>query len=137
MSIKTVLYVSRAQRHRAPRHLQALIPLARAANERERITAVLMFDGRNYTHLLEGPAKAVDATMARIAMDPRHTRMRVLFEQARTTRSYVGFPLSYLHDDTRQALTTELVDGHRALSGEQVKALFPAWCSEEPAAAPY
>lgn len=132
MSIKTVLYVSRAAGHRAPRHLQALIPLARAANERERITAVLMYDGRNYTHVLEGPTRAVDATMARIAMDPRHTRMRVLYEETRESRSYVGFALSYLYDDTRQALTSELVDGRVVLSADQIKALFMAWCSDAP-----
>lgn len=121
MPIKTVLYVSRARKQRALRHLSTLIPLAREANKSRDITAVLRFDGAHYTQVIEGPTKAVDALMARIALDPRHSGVRVLFDERRPQRSYIGFPLTYLFDDTHRGLVTEVVDGKRVLSGIEIR----------------
>lgn len=131
MPIKTVLYVSKAAGSRSLTHLRTLVPHARAANQRREITGVLLFDGRNYTEVLEGPTKAIDAVMAGIAMDTRHSRMRVLSDQRRPRRSYVGFPLTYLYDQARRDLTTELVDGKR-VSGLELRDIFGGTVGELP-----
>lgn len=122
--LKTVLYVSKAQGLRAKRQLQTLIPLARLANKTQGITSVLKFNGRHYTQVIEGPTKAVDALMARIAMDARHSQLRVLCDARRTDRSYVGLPMTYLYDERFRGLTTELVDGKRVLSGIELHEVF-------------
>lgn len=133
MPIKTVLYVSKAAGSRSLTHLRNLVPHARVANQRREITGVLLFDGRNYTEVLEGPTQAIDAVMAGIALDTRHSRMRVLSDQRRPTRSYVGFPLTYLYDEARRGLTTELVDGRRA-SGLELRDIFGGTVGELPIA---
>ena len=69
MPIKTVLYVSKAAGSRSLTHLRTLVPRARAANQRREITGVLLFDGRNYTEVLEGPTKAIDAVMALVGKE--------------------------------------------------------------------
>ncbi len=135
MPIKTVLYVSKAAGSRSLTHLRLLVPHAREANRRREITGVLLFDGRNYTELLEGPAQAIDAVMARIALDNRHSKMRVLSDERRADRSYVGFPLTYLYDEGRRGLTTELVDG-KPVSGLELRDIFLRAPGDLPAARP-
>ncbi|RYF63708.1 MAG: BLUF domain-containing protein [Comamonadaceae bacterium] len=122
--LKTVLYVSEGAGSQSLNDLKTLVPLSREANRRQEITGVLTFDGRNFIQRLEGPTKAIDALMARIAMDPRHSKLRVLFDERRADRSYIGFPLTYLYDETQRGLTTELVDGKRVLSGIQIRDIF-------------
>lgn len=123
MKLKTVLYVSRAQRYKAPQQLKTIVPRARAVNAMLDITAVLMFDGHNYTQVLEGPTKAMDTVMARIALDPRHSKLQVLCDDRRVDRSYVGFPMTYLYEERLRGLVTELIDGKRVLSGIEIRDL--------------
>ncbi|RYF60547.1 MAG: BLUF domain-containing protein [Comamonadaceae bacterium] len=124
MPFKTVLYVSRAQRHRAQYQLKTLVPLARVANDGAAVTSILQYDGANYMQLLEGPTKTIDQVMARIAMDSRHKDVRVLADERRSERSYIGLPLTYVYDESRQSRVTQLVDGHSVSSREVSSLLF-------------
>lgn len=121
MAIKTVLYVSRAKVLRAMHQLRTLVPLARFANQRCEIASVLRFDGRNYTQMLEGPSRAIDVLMARIAMDKRHTLMRILYDRSIQERSWLIAPLHYLYDETCRGWTSDVVDSQRVLSRVEVQ----------------
>lgn len=132
MTFKTVLYVSKAQRYKAHAQLKTLVPRARAVNQKLDITGLLMFDGHHYAQLLEGPPKAIDAVMARIALDPRHSRLQVLSDDRRKDRSYVGFPLTYLYEERLRGLVTKLVDGKRVLSGIQIRDIFLQTAAQPP-----
>ena len=111
MPIKTVFYVSQAKAYRALRDLAKFVPPARLKNERLEVVSTLVFDGKNYSQLLEGPTKAVDQVLAKMALDDRHSKMRVLLERCRAERSYIGLPLTYTYDERRRDLITGLIAG--------------------------
>lgn len=46
------------------------------------LTGVLVFDGDNFCHYLEGPAPALNTLVQRIASDARHTNMTTLLDSA-------------------------------------------------------
>ncbi len=62
----------------AARELGAMIEVAKRRNAQAGITGVLRYDGAYFLQVLEGPREAVEATMARIRRDPRHTDIRIL-----------------------------------------------------------
>lgn len=47
-------------------------------NGMDGITGLLLFDGKMYIQVLEGPASSVEAAFARICTDSRHTNITVI-----------------------------------------------------------
>ena len=58
--------------------IEAILAVARARNAAAGITGVLYYDGAYFLQVLEGPRTPVEAMMARIRRDPRHTDIRIL-----------------------------------------------------------
>lgn len=56
-----------------------IVQSSRRRNGQLGLTGVLVFDGERFCHLLEGPATAFDEVMQRIAGDPRHTELTMLY----------------------------------------------------------
>ncbi|MDT7850152.1 BLUF domain-containing protein [Methylophilus sp. VKM B-3414] len=50
-----------------------IVKTSRAANSRDGITGVLLFDGLNFTQYFEGEAASVDALRANILRDQRQS----------------------------------------------------------------
>ncbi|MDO9286805.1 MAG: BLUF domain-containing protein [Aquabacterium sp.] len=75
-----ILYVSRI----APGHgRDAFVSICRVARRRNAelaMTGALLFDGHRFCQLLQGPARNVKALMTRIAIDPRHDGLQVLYD---------------------------------------------------------
>jgi hypothetical protein len=69
---------------------------SRTNNLRDGITGVLLFDGRSFCQLVEGPQHAVAALRERLAADPRHLAMRVLrFGPSAGPRRFPSWRLGY------------------------------------------
>ena len=58
--------------------VKAIFEVSRRNNKRDRITGGLAQPDGHFTHVVEGPAVAIDALMARVAADPRHDDIVIL-----------------------------------------------------------
>lgn len=72
-----VLYTSRLVSSCSYDVFAAICRVARARNSGAELRGVLVFDGHRFGQLIEGPAPAVQALMARITRDPRHTALQL------------------------------------------------------------
>lgn len=72
------LYISHAQHPMNEQELIDLLQQARAHNEKEGITGVLLYVNKIFVQLLEGEQKKVEALIEKIKKDPRHEGMVML-----------------------------------------------------------
>lgn len=91
--MKTVTYTSRATRPLPPGELAELLERARAHNQRYGLTGLLVVHNHSYIQLLEGHAVAVDALMAHIAADSRHTHLRIRQDAKTAHRRMEGWAM--------------------------------------------
>jgi len=85
-----IFYVSQLQPDSDIGVVKDIVAVSRRANPTRGITGALVFDGEHFGQLLEGHEADVVALMRRIAADPRHRRLTILFSgvtgAARQTR---------------------------------------------------
>ena len=74
--------------------LEVILPGAIVANARRAITGALGFSGRTYVQLLEGPAPSLDALLAQLHADPRHTGLEVLVRAPAGGRLLPGWSMA-------------------------------------------
>lgn len=86
--IRQILYVSRAVPPASATALDAILHISRRNNRRSDLTGCLMYSGRHFVQVLEGPADSVEAALERIQADPRHTALRVLMDGQTIRRRY-------------------------------------------------
>lgn len=60
--------------------VESICHVARCRDHTLALTGALLFDGRRFCQLLQGPARNVKALMTQIAVDPRHEGLVVLFD---------------------------------------------------------
>ena len=72
-----ILYLSRLVSGCSYDVFAAICRVARAFNDSSDLRGILVFDGHRFAQLIEGPAPAAQALMARIARDPRHTALQM------------------------------------------------------------
>lgn len=76
---------------------------ARSNNERTDITGLLVFDGKHFVQVMEGPQQAVVSTADLMKTDRRHERMEVLHSAAQTRpRRFPHWRLGYLVLDLQE-----------------------------------
>ena len=79
-----------------PLELDELAEIARVSSEnnaRIGVTGVLLYADGNVIQALEGPASAVEATFERVAHDPRHRRVSVLYRGRADERSFPAWAM--------------------------------------------
>ncbi|PPD28221.1 MAG: blue light sensor protein [Hyphomicrobium sp.] len=79
--------------------LRGILALARRNNERDGITGALVCREDLYLQLLEGRHDRVEAALKRIAVDDRHTDLKVLISGDVTERLFPGWAMR--HDPAR------------------------------------
>ena len=67
-----LVYMSRPTREMGDDEVRDLLRRAKINNGRDGITGILVHDRRRYLQYLEGDEARVEATFARISIDPRH-----------------------------------------------------------------
>jgi hypothetical protein len=93
-----LFYVSTATDGSNSAAVQSILQISRRNNQRLDITGCLLFSGRYFAQVLEGPSAVVAALAARIREDTRHHDVRVLSQVFSDRRQYAEWSMGYLHD---------------------------------------
>ncbi len=112
-----LLYTSRATQPVTASELRTLAAQSTERNHSVAVTGLLLYSAGSFLQLLEGRAPTVDALMKRIALDPRHTDVRVLLRAEAPQRLFPRWYMGLLDLDTdgseadRARLAEALRDG--------------------------
>lgn len=105
--MRQIFYISRSQIE--PADIRALYEQSRRHNGRSDITGVLLFTGGCFAQLIEGPAPALQALMARIEADPRHGQVRRLLDRDVDERHFAGWHMELFETPGADDLVDELL----------------------------
>lgn len=75
--------------------IDAILARSSERNARDAITGALLFTGSRFVQTLEGTAAGVDAVLARIARDPRHTALTIVDRHVVVVRNFPRWSLIY------------------------------------------
>lgn len=111
--IHELVYTSRATNYWVSRlALDELLTQARLKNQRLGITGVLLYENGEFVQLLEGEQQAVrDLYYGTIALDPRHRRTFVCWEQAKQERSFADWQMGFARSSLVAADNLPVPDG--------------------------
>lgn len=138
MALFSLLYVSRSL-VRGPEGEAAVEDIVRASLERNRqlgVTGALAFTGLHFSQVLEGTRDAVEALMASIDRDPRHTEVRIIQQGALEARRFETWALAYsgpfafIDRTMKEAMDEALVPGRQR--GFRLQELLEALCARLP-----
>ncbi|MCU6455268.1 BLUF domain-containing protein [Sphingomonas sp. A2-49] len=76
--------------------VSAIMASSKRNNGMDGITGMLVFDGRTFMQVLEGPDDSVATTFARIQSDPRHTDVTVISDHTITERDFAYWSMELL-----------------------------------------
>ena len=95
--IETALYVSRSNLEPAISQdvVADIVALARRRNERRGLTGGLIFTGRHFAQVLEGPGETLDGMLTAIAHDGRHTGMKLIHRRTVASRFFFDWRMAY------------------------------------------
>ena len=104
--------------------LSSILASARRNNQANDITGMLMFNGKRFLQVLEGPVEAVEATYDRINRDPRHRAQVVLARRTIAHREFGDWSMAY-RDGTGptdsalyETIRAKVADAHPNLRAE-------------------
>lgn len=91
----SVTYVSVADPLIGDDDIAAILVSACRNNARDQLTGALVYNGHNFLQLLEGPDEKVEACLAAIGRDPRHSGMIEVRRRAVETRDFGEWAMLY------------------------------------------
>jgi len=115
MQLQEILYSSLLAPDQPTTVVGQIVTRARARNAETGITGLLVFDGMRFCQHFEGPRDATVRLMDRIAEDPRHTDIRVVYEGPLDKRRYPRFDMG-LADAEDGFPDLDRLDGSEALA---------------------
>jgi hypothetical protein len=86
-------YVSVATRTLSSVDLQNILETAIANNRDADVTGVLLFNGKNFMQVLEGPEQEVERLFNEICGDDRHCNVVVIYREASGRRDFEKAPM--------------------------------------------
>lgn len=104
--------------------LSSILASARRNNQANDITGLLMFNGKRFLQVLEGPTDAVEATFARIYRDTRHRAQVVLARRTVDRREFGDWSMAYRNgsgpsdDALYETICSKVADAHPNLRAE-------------------
>lgn len=91
----SVTYVSVADPFIGDADIAAILVSACRNNARDELTGALVYNGHNFLQLLEGPDEKVNACLAAIKKDPRHSGMTEVRRRAVEARDFGEWAMLY------------------------------------------
>lgn len=85
--MRQIVYISTANANLLDTDIGNIMEASLRNNPRRDITGFLLFNGRNFLQLVEGPEESLDGLMADLGLDPRHGGIVLLENNAITQRS--------------------------------------------------
>ena len=97
--IKQIVYISHGSKNLDPQDVEDILEIARAKNHQLDITGFLLFNGKSFVQLLEGPPENVTRLYGQIEADPRHERSQIILEHMSTSRLLSNWSMAYSYLD--------------------------------------
>lgn len=88
-----ILYFSTASAEITKDHVNDIVSHAAQSNERQNVTGLLAYNGRNFCQCLEGDKDAVHKLVDIIASDPRHSGFKVIDEKEIESRHFTDWSM--------------------------------------------
>jgi hypothetical protein len=99
-----IAYVSTAVHLMSAAELNEILEQARAINREADVTGLLLYKDRSFIQVLEGEEAVLREIYGRIMVDPRHTRVTTLFDEALEKRDFGEWSMGfYAPTDTDMA----------------------------------
>jgi len=105
--MRSLVYLSEANAVFDTAALQKLVTVSVEHNLRARITGYLYFEEQRFLQYLEGEAEDVDQLMRRLALDPRHSVIRMVQQDTRRTRRFPDWHMRWLRQHEMGAISLE------------------------------
>lgn len=93
-SIEQLLYISTVSPNEAV-DLATILAIARRNNRASGVTGLLLFNGKRFLQVLEGPPEAISATYDRISRDARHRAPVILARKAISEREFGDWSMGF------------------------------------------
>jgi hypothetical protein len=104
-------YRSRATRPLAPRELEDILTVARIRNAVEDVTGCLLHADGWFLQVLEGKQAALEELIVKIALDPRHDEVSIIFQRTIAQRHFPHWRMGFHNlPAPHRAAWRELVD---------------------------
>lgn len=103
--LETIVYVSSARKALDDEALESLLKQARALNERDGLTGVLLYHDGNFVQALEGETAPLEETFARIERDARHGGLITLHRAPIGRRSFPDWSMGFRRSPQREGVT--------------------------------
>lgn len=97
--MRRIIYCSQATHDFAPEELVELLRTVRELNTRAGLSGMLLYCSQSFLQMLEGDADALEATYARVAVDPRHQNLRLLMDAEVATPLFPDWSMGFEHVD--------------------------------------
>lgn len=97
--MKRIIYCSQATHDLAPEELVALLELARRKNEQAGLSGMLLYCSQSFLQVLEGESGPIESAYASIAVDDRHTNLRLLMDAEVPARLFPDWTMGFEHVD--------------------------------------
>ncbi len=119
---KQIVYTSQPTRSFSNDDLAGLLSGARQHNQDHNITGFLLYDGREFVQLLEGPAAEIEALLARIKADKRHDNVQVIVDTEEDTTYFAEWSMAYsfLEGDSLQRFGGSMSDASATAIAELI-----------------
>ncbi len=91
-----LFYVSKAAEGMDEASLEKLVEKAAVRNARLGVTGALVFNGTDFGQVLEGQREAIEAVMASIRDDTRHTGIIIVSEGLCSERRWDGWSMTHV-----------------------------------------
>ena len=97
-TLRRVVYVSHSLPEEADMEatLASILDAARRNNAQAGVTGALLYSGRRFAQVLEGPPEAVETIFETIQCDPRHDNIAVLKVTSPPRRAFAGWSMAFV-----------------------------------------
>lgn len=119
------MYISQSRIDRS--QVDELVSASLSNNYKSGITGGMIFTGRLFAQIIEGPADAVNDLIDKIAMDDRHSGFKILVKEAVDERAYRDWNMGYvILPFADQAITPLFEDSYSPLQLAKLRQILLA-----------
>lgn len=124
MPLHQIMYISSAHSDVTPVQCAEIARAAAARNQTEDVTGLLLFNGKRFLQVLEGPREAVERVYTRICGDGRHCAVVKLREAVIGEREFGNWAMAYDNPFQRSTSLKEKVTALLERAGASTRAHF-------------
>jgi hypothetical protein len=93
MELRRIIYTSEALEQFSKRNLLDLLHYARSFNKIDNITGILMHQNGKFLQVFEGESENVGYLLSRILSDPRHDKIKIMFDSSVDRRLFSNWTM--------------------------------------------